>query len=391
MNISEKDRRISRLIARKIVFKLSDAEEQELVDWLHESERNRRLYKRLLSAENMRSYQNKRDSIDSSVYWSKVERVISPRRIISFKYIGYVVLAASVLLGLVYVWQLHEPENMNLSADIIQNQIVPGTPKATFVFADGKQVDLDHTQKDSLEVNGIKICGDQIIVGEREITKAENMEWDKLLVPRGGEHNIVLSDGTKVYVNSDSRLEFPAKFIGKTREVRLYGEAYFQVTSSTEQPFIVKTENMDVRVTGTEFNVKAYKEDNLVQTTLVHGKVSIATGQGKHEIRELVPSQQAEFNTTNNNISVRTVDVNSVIAWKNGQFIFKGNKLADIMTTLSRWYDFKVIYQNDKVRDLIFAGKLNRLENMDAMLEIIESTDKVQIDIKDKTITFSIK
>lgn len=390
--MSEKDKRISKLIACKIVGKLSPTEEQELSDWLSESERNRKLYDRLLSAENMRLYQNKRNGINSSVYWNKIEKVIRPHRINSFKYIGYVVAAATVLLGIVYVWQLHNSETMDLSANIIQNQsIIPGTTKATLVFADGKHVDLDHAKKDSLKVNGIKIYGDQVIVDGKEIAEKEEVEWSKLLVPRGGEYNLELSDGTKVYINSDSRLEFPVKFTGETREVHLYGEAYFQVASSVEHPFIVKTESMDVRVTGTEFNVKAYKEDNLVQTTLIRGKVSVATGLDKQEIRELVPSQQAEFNTTNNNVSVRTVDVNSIIAWKNGQFIFKGNKLEDIMTTLSRWYDFKVVYQNDKVRDLIFAGKLNRLENIDAMLEIIASTDKVHIDIKDKTITFGTK
>lgn len=392
MNISERDRRISRLIAREIVGKLSETEEQELVDWLAESERNRNLYERLLSTENMLLYQNQRNKIGTSIYWNKVEKVIQPHRINPFKYIGYVAVAATLLFGLIYFWTLQQSEIVDFSVDVIQpSTIMPGTTKATLIFANGEQVNLGNTQHDSLEVNGVKIMSDKVIVGEKKMAQTAILEWDKLIVPRGGEHLIVLSDGTKVHVNSDSRLEFPAKFIGKTREVRLYGEAYFQVTSSTEHPFIVKTENMDIRVTGTEFNVKAYKEDNLVQTTLVRGKVTVAVGEGKQEIRELLPSQQAELNTTDNNLSVRTVDVNSVIAWKNGQFVFKGNKLEEIMSTLSRWYDFKVIYQNDEVRDLIFAGKLNRLENIDSMLEIIESTDKVQVDIKDKTITFGVK
>lgn len=392
MNISERDRRISRLIAREIVGKLSETEEQELVDWLAESERNRNLYERLLSTENMLLYQNQRNKIDTSIYWNKVEKVIQPHRINPFKYIGYVAVAATLLFGLIYFWPLQQPEIVDLSADVIQpSTIIPGTTKATLIFANGEQVNLGNTQHDSLEVNGVKIMSDKVIVGEKKMAQTAILEWDKLIVPRGGEHLIVLSDGTKVYVNSDSRLEFPTKFIGKTREVRLYGEAYFQVTSSTEHPFIVKTENMDIRVTGTEFNVKAYKEDNLVQATLVRGKVSVATGTDKQEVRELVPSQQAELNTTDNNLSVRTVDVNSVIAWKSGQFIFRGNKLEDIMKTLSRWYDFEVVYQDKKVRDLIFAGKLNRLENIDSMLEIIESTDKVQVDIKNRTITFGVK
>lgn len=392
MNISERDRRISRLIARKIVGKLSGTEEQELVDWLAESEKNRNLYERLLSTENIQLYQNQRNKIDISIYWNKVEKVIHPHRINPFKYIGYVAVAATLLFGLIYFWTLQQSEIVDFSVDVIQpSTIMPGTTKATLIFANGEQVNLGNTQHDSLEVNGVKIMSDKVIVGEKKMAQTAILEWDKLIVPRGGEHLIVLSDGTKVHVNSDSRLEFPSKFIGKTREVRLYGEAYFQVTSSTEHPFIVKTENMDIRVTGTEFNVKAYKEDNLVQTTLVRGKVTVAAGEGKQEIRELLPSQQAELNTTDNNLSVRTVDVNSVIAWKSGQFIFRGNKLEDIMKTLSRWYDFEVVYQDKKVRDLIFAGKLNRLENIDSMLEIIESTDKVQVDIKNRTITFGVK
>lgn len=390
--MSERDRRISRLIARNIVGKLSEAEKQELADWLAESERNRNLYERLLSTENMLLYQNQRNKIDTSAYWNKVEKVIRPHRINPFKYIGYATIAATILYALVYFGTLQRPESVNLSIDAVQlPAIIPGTTKATLIFANGEQVNLGNAPNDSLEVNGVKIMSDKVVVSEKKIAQTAVLEWDKLIVPRGGEHIIILSDGTKVYVNSDSRLEFPTKFIGNTREVRLYGEAYFQVTSSTEHPFIVKTENMDIRVTGTEFNVKAYKEDNLVQTTLVRGKVTVAAGEGKQEIRELVPSQQAEFNTTNNSISVRKIDVNNVIAWKNGQFIFKGNKLEEIMTTLSRWYDFKVIYKNDDIRNMIFAGKLNRLENVNSMLEIIESTDKIQIDVEGKTITLKAK
>lgn len=392
MVVLERDNRISELIARKIVCRLSESEEQELNTWMAESERNRKLYERLISTENIRSYQNKREKIDNDESWRKLETVIRPHKIFSLKYIGYI-SAAVALVGIIYLWQLGIPSEDKLSMETAEIQkIMPGTAKATLVLADGKQVKIEHAEKDSLDINGIKIYANQVIVSNnRSTSQVANIEWNKLLVPRGGEYNLVLNDGTKVYLNSDSRLEFPVKFIGKTREVRLYGEAYFQVASSAECPFIVETDKMDVRVTGTEFNVKAYQEESLVQTTLIRGRVSVATGKGKQDIRSLTPSQQIEFDENDNSISVKEVDVNSVIAWKSGQFIFKGNRLEDIMTTLARWYDFEVVYQNNGIKNLTFAGKLNRLEKVDSMLEIIASTDKIRISVKGKTIVLDAK
>ena len=169
------------------------------------------------------------------------------------------------------------------------------------------------------------------------------------------------------------------------------GEAYFQVTASKEHPFIVKTKDMDVLVTGTEFNVKAYPDELNVQTTLLRGKVAVFAGIDKKEKIEIEPNQQAEWSRENVKLQVREVDPDLFVAWKNGQFLFRQDRLEDIMKTLARWYDMEVFYLDESIKNMAFAGKLDRSEDITPILNVLRATDKLTVEVNGKRIVLGVK
>lgn len=387
----ESYKNIEQLIANRIVLGLSEQEEKILQEWIDESAHNRQLYEKLTDKEYLSAYEQKYAEIDVNHFWKKTERIIMPRRRHILRYVGYAAAFIGVLIGSVFLWRStpHQPQNTIITAH--QETITPGGQKATLVLASGQEVDLSSVKNNTMEISGIEVSGERAVVKSASENVADKGAWNKIITPRGGEYNLVLSDGTVIYINSESCLEFPSKFTGSQREVKLQGEAYFSVSKNSNSRFIVKTNEMDIVVTGTEFNIKAYKEENTVQTTLVNGLVSIATGKDRQNIVNLVPAQQAELNLTTRRLDVKEVDIHPFIAWKNGQFIFKGDRLEDIMIVLARWYDFEVFYRNEEVKNLVFAGKINRMEVVDPILEIMESTKKVNIEVKGKTIVLSAK
>ena len=323
-----------------------------------------------------------------------MERIIYPERRRIYRRL--VAVAAMLILflgggGIVFWKMTREKEPVQWVENQEIDGILPGEKKATLILAGGHQVELGKTTGQKLEIEGLEIKEDQIIVKEKPESPSQATEWNKLLIPRGGEYKLRLGDGTEVFVNSESSLRFPVEFSANERVVCLQGEAYFKVAREESRPFKVRTDGMDIQVLGTEFNVKAYETERHVQATLVKGRVRVATGKEKRQYLDLQPLQQADLDLLSEQLVVKEVDVNSVIAWKNGQFIFKGERLEEIMTVLARWYDFEVFYQNDKIRDLVFAGKLNRLESIHPILEIIESTDKIHVEIQGKTLILSEK
>ena len=163
------------------------------------------------------------------------------------------------------------------------------------------------------------------------------------------------------------------------------------MTASKEHPFIVKTRDMDVLVTGTEFNVKAYPDESNVQTTLLQGKVVVFVGEDKKEKVEIRPSQQAEWDRGRVKLQVREVDPDLFVAWKNGHFIFRQDRLEDIMRALARWYDMEVIYLDASIKDMAFAGKLDRSEDITPILNVLRATDKLTVKVNGKRIILGVK
>ena len=197
---------------------------------------------------------------------------------------------------------------------------------------------------------------------------------------------MTLTDGSKVYLNSLSSVRFPARFAKDVRMVELEGEAYFEV-SRTGQPFMVKTKGMTVEVLGTSFNISAY-EDEDCRTTLVSGSVRVRTEKGEAIV--LKPSEQATVTRHGDGIEVRNVDTSFYTSWINGKINFRDQRLEDIMKTLGRWYDMDVIYTDKAAKDMRFGCYVNRYDNITPLVELLEQTGRVSVDVKGKTVRIFI-
>ena len=393
MDVISRNKRICQLIAKQLWEGLSGHEKQELQEWIQASPDNSTLYDELVRRERVRQYIEKRESIDVRKYMAVCERELGlggKRRMIHWLW-GYAAAIFVLCVVGIGIW-MNEREEVGVT-EIAQTTIEPGKAKALLILGDGREIELSNRNVNkALEESGIVIVNDSSRIEYRRNTGGGDKEvMNKIIVPTGGEYNLILSDGTWVYLNAESVITYPQKFVGEKREVTLEGEAYFQVTASKEHPFIVKTKDMDVLVTGTEFNVKAYPDELNVQTTLLRGKVAVFAGIDKKEKIEIEPNQQAEWSRENVKLQVREVDPDLFVAWKNGQFLFRQDRLEDIMKTLARWYDMEVFYLDESIKNMAFAGKLDRSEDITPILNVLRATDKLTVEVNGKRIVLGVK
>lgn len=258
-----------------------------------------------------------------------------------------------------------------------QHDVSPGTNRAVMTLADGKTIELSEQKDGVVVVNGSIEYSDG-----NEITQTGEVQYATLATPRAGQYQIVLPDGTKVSLNAESSLRYPTRFTGGVRKVELTGEAYFDVTQSTNTagkriPFIVESDRQTVEVLGTRFNVNGYPDDTVSQTTLVEGSVRVSAVNAIGG-RLLKPGEQALVG--NGKVEVQSVDVESVVAWKNGDFVFHQEDLPSVMKKIARWYDVEVIYPST-YRDVRFSGVISRSKNLSEVLKMMELTGEVTFKI----------
>ena len=308
---------------------------------------------------------------------------------------GWMVAASiAILLSCTIVLQFDRIVNL---MELEENQLVQiekGNSKALLITSSGNEYRLEEgINRIISEREGVQIHTDSNhvvqytgIVEANEISKLAGMH-NTLKVPRLGEYQLVLSDGTKVWLNSESELRYPIKFTGKTREVELIGEAYFDVQKNTEKPFLVKTKNIDTRVLGTEFNVSAYPNEEL-NITLIEGSVELNSNKVSSKVR-LVPGDNANLKKGELKVSVSQVDVRKYTAWRDGYFYFEKERLEDILTKLERWYDFKVFYQNPAVKEYAFRMRADRKQDFTDIVSRLEQTGRISIEIKGNVIVVS--
>ena len=212
---------------------------------------------------------------------------------------------------------------------------------------------------------------------------------NRLIIPRGKMYRLVLEDGTKVWLNSETELSYPSRLAGTKREVKLLGEAFFEVTPDKERPFYVKANGMDIRVLGTSFNVSAYQDSESTSTTLVEGSVAVSTANGAE--RTITPSERLAYNKKSHQLSVEKVDTELYTSWINGVYIFKNMPLEEILEKLSRWYDFSVTYQDETLKHTRFSLTADRKTDIDKLLEVINYTSDVKLEKQGKSINVKKK
>lgn len=312
--------------------------------------------------------------------------------------VWYSAAAAILILAVSFLLYLHK-DNSNIPAGRLSSKIImPGGNRAVLTLANGKQVVLDNIAKGKIaEQSGLSISktADGLLVctavSNGRHSKMGTPQYNVITTPKGGQYQINLPDGSKVWLNAASSLRFPSLFSGKERRVELTGEGYFEVDHTLpvakRNPFIVSCSGQEVKVLGTHFNISSYSDEVAVKTTLLEGAVlvdAIATTSHASEVVRLVPGQQSVL--SNSTLIVEKADVESVIAWKNGYFRFNDESLESIMRKVERWYNVKVVFEDESLKYEPLAGVITRFANVSDLLRMMELTGQVKFEVHENTV-----
>lgn len=329
------------------------------------------------------------DQIKQSIL-GKLENSINVHSGKQSRIISYSIAASLILLlsaGLFYYKRAKEPVLVKTEHPRFKNDVLPGNNKAILTLDNGSVINLDDAKTGVLtSENDIDIK--KIADGKLEYAASQNqntaVRYNTLRTPMGGEFQIVLPDGTKVWLNSGTSLRFPTAFTGSERVVELNGEAYFEVSKNKKMPFHVRTVNdLDIKVLGTEFNVMAYDNEKIINTTLIEGSVEVQKGS---RMQLLKPGEEAVLNKGNGNIRVGEADTEQATAWKDGQFVFVNENIESIMRKVSRWYNVDIEYKGN-LSNKDFVGTISRKKNVSELLKMLELTGAVHFSIEGRRIT----
>lgn len=369
------------LIVRHLTDVATGEEREEVERWLTEDEGNREYYRKAKRYFEIYYTGKETRVVDCEgawkefvVYADKYRGICIWRAIAKYA----VILLFPLCVGLVYWFSGNDEARTTFVPKSIA--IEPEMVKAVLVFNSGLQVKLTDSIAFEQAIKKFK--------PDVQVDKA--IEYNKIIVPKGGEYNLVLADGTSVIINSDSKLSVPDRFEGKERRVYLEGEALFHVARDEEHPFIVETNGGDVTVLGTVFNVNAYSDEDYVQTTLVEGSVAFQ-GKGMTDARTISPGEQITYDVQANSINVERVNTSIFTAWTEKKWIIEGKRLDEIMKQLTRWYDITVFYQNPEAKELIFTGDLEKYDECNVVLDIISMTTNVEFELKEGVIVVKMK
>lgn len=362
---------------------LTPEESRNLEEWRKASEQHEEEFKRLCSEKflNEQRQQELLFSVAGAKERFRTEMKKSASKHFIFRF-TQIAAACIILIGSSWLYFSGKQAVIEETG-----RITCGGPMARLTLGDGQVIDLEGKSEQLIGKKGVvlDIGKEQLRYTVQGESGAE--EYNTLEIPRRGEFRVVLADGTKVWLNSETVLRYPQTFPGRSRNVYLSGEAYFEVSPDAEKPFIVHLDNREmIKVLGTSFNVHAYKEEIEVATTLVEGRVSLQSGEYRIE---LSPGEQAVWNSAGNSLKKQKVDVRPYTAWKDGRFVFRKERLENIMKTVSRWYDVNVIYVDEEVKNLSFSGNVERYDDFDKIIAMLEMTRMVNFKVEKNSIFIS--
>ncbi|MBX2925435.1 MAG: FecR family protein [Chitinophagaceae bacterium] len=380
----DKTSRIAYLVAGYIRGILTDAEKDELDDWITQSDANMELFAELTDENNMEVALEERGSYNSEAAIARLkekiilEKPTARRRTIRLMYA--VAAAVSILLVLFFAYRYNhagEPAKMIAAAQDVQ----PGTDKAVLTIAGGKQIALDSSVKGNVFTqDGLQVSGSGAML--QYSGKAATKEWHTLTTPRGGQYKLQLPDGTLVWLNAESSITFPSLFDAGERRIKVTGEVYLEVAKDASKKFTVIAGRTATEVFGTHFNINAYDEGSVIYVTLEEGSVKVKDTTNNSNIL-LKPGTQAIWKNEAFTIH-EEVNMEEMLAWKNGWFYFKEAPIEDIMQQASRWYNVDVRYEG-KI-NYHFNADIERNVSVSKLLELLQATGRVHFNIQDKTI-----
>ncbi len=394
----EKEFHISRLIARHFRGQLTPDEERELNVWLNSSENNRNYFEGLKNEKNipeeLKQYERIKNTTKDEVWrmtllklgasfenpnWQSRSKVGSAKIFTS----RWIAIAAAIILvvgTIVTLRQVLNPDVENSRDKFVKHDIAAGSNKAYITLSNGKIIQLSGAK------TGVIINAAKLQYTDGTAISVEDSKFSTITTPRGGQYQIILSDGTVVYMNAESSIQYPTVFNGANRTIILNGEAYFEVAKDKKHPFIVKSKGQEVQVLGTHFNLNCYNDEPVTKTTLLEGKVVLSQADSTSGLNSKVilqPGEQGILSGTK--IQVNKADIENAVAWKNGDFIFNGDDLKSVMRQLARWYNVDVTYQGN-LSNIGFVSTISRRKKLSEVLKALEATQGVYFKIEGRRI-----
>ncbi len=378
------------LIYRYLNGELTYEEEKELKKWAEEDIANQQLLERLGNEERIANDLRFFSSVDKHTAWENLTRTIRESSVespmLALNYWRYAAAAMVVgILTFVVLKNAYKGEgsySAKLEVPIQNNDVMPGGDKATLTFSDGSQITLEDMANGTFrEESGIRISkkDGQLVYEILDHKGKQHISFNTIRTPIGGQYHVILPDGSKVWLNSESSLRFPTAFSGPKRGVKLTGEGYFEIEKNETMPFEVEALNTRVEVLGTHFNLMAYANEAASKTTLLEGSVKVGNGLAT---RIITPGQQAVIS---DKFQVKTIDTDEVVAWKNGYFQFENEDLESILRQLKRWYDVDV-ENSEQIPDMHFTAFISRNTPLSKVLKMLELSGELKFRIEGKKI-----
>lgn len=368
---------------------LDEREEENVRVWLEASQENRNAYESLMKdylrirwvQENVQIREEQAKKIIFSSL--KKKRNLTPY---------YGVAASIAVLLIVTLFFFIREDKQVVSEKLVVSEIKPIQSKAMLVLSTGEQIQLTKSTQKIQEQDGSVLKIDSVMGVQYDALSTQRVEkpiYNKIVVPRGGEYFVTLSEGTKVWLDADSELEYPVFFSGDFREVKLKGNAYFCVTKKNDKPFVVRAGEFSLKVYGTEFNVNAYDLQN-IETVLVNGSIGFKANISTPE-RMMAPNELAVSDSRTGQSEIHQVDIYPYIAWKNQNIVFVNERLESIMEKMARWYDVTVFFQDESLKDLRFDCNMRRYADIRDLFFFLEKTSNARFALNGRTVVISKK
>lgn len=371
--------KIYQIILSALSDEATDEELCFLSEWLQASQKNKAEYEKLKRLYQVSSSPRKEKTFNTEQAWQTVKnKTIHKKKTLHFpQWLQY----AAIFTFIVVISSILFTDIFN--SPKISKVHMEEFDEPTLLLDNGKKLALNQedfamNQQDVTIKNNAK---NQLVYELKQENKKSAIKKNHLIIPKGKTYQLLLSDGTRIRLNSETELIYPTRFTGDKREVTLIGEAFFEVARDEEKPFIVKANGMDVKVLGTTFNICSYTEDRIISTTLVEGSVAIQTNNGPEQT--ITPSEQFTFNRNNRQTKIQTVDTKLYTSWINGSYIFKNARLEEIMIKLQRWHDFTVKFEDATLKNTRYSLIANKETTLDHLLEIISYTSNIKLERTD--------
>ena len=370
---------VAKLICKKKLFRLSDSEEKLLDAWRQGAEIKERVFLNLqnISVDELEKRYELPDVDEKWEHFKKIHSRKQRRLAWGFGVAASICLLVAVALG---YWTQRPVEEKSL---LVENE---RPNRVRLILSTGETVDVSAESEKIVALNeGTKLYMEGHLKYVHDSVPVKELEYNELIVPRGTFYHLVLSDGTKVWLNAESRIRYPIAFGSAERKVELYGEGYFEVAKEEGRPFIVNTDRMDVRVLGTTFDVNTYEDRGMVYVVLKEGLVEVVTGGNGSRI--ITPGYMALLDVSDprGQIQVEKCDVDVYTAWKQGSYSFRNMPLTEILKQVSRYYDVTVVYEQG-VEEEYYTGDISRDISLESLLSVIEASTSVSFKVERKMV-----